>query len=741
MTASELLSAARQCQQTGDLPRAESGYRQLLALEPANAEIWYLLGSVCQPQGKPDETVAAYRRAVTLKPEFAQAQNSLGIALAQQGHSQEAEQCFAEAVRAQPDFAHAHNNLGNALKEQGRRDEALACYQQAVALKPDFAEAYNNLGNVQRDLGQLDDAIANCRQALRLKPDLADAHNNLGAAYSAQRHWEEAAASYRQAIALRPNHAEAHSNLGNALRELGRIQEAILSLRQALQLKSDFAEAHGGLAMALTQQGDLDGALESCREALRLRPDLASAHLSMGFILSELGRRSEALACCEKALELQPDMPDARKNRSLVLLLEGKLAEGWAEYEWRWKCPELPERPFPQPLWDGTPLDGKTIMLHAEQGFGDTLHFVRYARLVRERGGRVIVVCQRPLVTLLRRCEGVEQVLAQGDPLPPFDVHAPLLSLPRIFGTTLDNIPADVPYLNSDPQIVARWRDELSGVSEFKIGIAWQGSRTHRRDRGRSIPLSYFAPLAAQSGVRLYSLQKNFGQEQLGEVSFGGRIIDLAPRLESFVDTAAVMENLDLVICCDTSVAHLAGALARPVWVAVATVPDWRWLLDRDDTPWYPTMRLFRQHRRGDWHDVFVRITSALAELIGAPMDLSTMVRIGPGELIDRVARLEIALDQGGAAGGGNREELVTLENSLSRLLRRAPQVAELKNELKAACEALSAAERQIDECRRGGDFGPQFVELARTAYAERERHRRLMGLINDAFSFEGEGA
>ncbi|HQU42170.1 MAG TPA: tetratricopeptide repeat protein, partial [Pirellulales bacterium] len=388
--------------------------------------------------------------------------------------------------------------------------------------------------------------------------------------------------------------------------------------------KSDLAEAHGGLALALSRQDNLDGALESYREALRLRPDVAGDHVNMGFILSELGRRSEALACYDRALALDPGMPDARTNRAYLLLLEGKLAEGWAEYEWRWKRPELPERPFPQPLWDGSPLDGKTIMLHAEQGFGDTLHFIRYARLVHERGGRVIVVCQRPLVALLSRCEAVEQVLAHGDPLPPFDVHAPLLSLPRIFGTTLANIPGDVPYIQGEPRTVARWRDELGGVSDFKIGIAWQGSRAHRGDHGRSMPLSYFAPLAAISGVRLYSLQKNDGQEQLGQVSFGERIVDLSPRLESFDDTAAAMEHLDLVICCDTSVAHLAGALARPVWVAVATVPDWRWLLDRDDTPWYPTMRLFRQHRRGDWHDVFARITSALAEWTGATMDVST---------------------------------------------------------------------------------------------------------------------
>lgn len=730
MTASELLAASRLWHEQGDLARAEAGYRQLLTLEPANAELCYLLGAVCQPQDKHEEAIAAYRRSVTLKPEFAQAQNSLGIALAQLGRSQEAEKCFADAVRAQPDFAHAHNNLGNALKEQGRREEAVACYQRAVELKPDFAEAYNNLGNVQRELGQFDEAIANCRQALRLKPDLADAHNNLGAAHSAQRHWEDAAASYRQAIALRPNHAEAHSNLGNALRELGRVDEAIFSLRQALQLKPDFAEAHGGLAMALSQQGDLEGALASCQEALRLRPDLASAHLSMGFILSELGRRSEAMACCDRALELQPDMPDAHKNRSLVLLLEGKLTEGWAEYEWRWKCPELPERPFPHPLWDGSPLDGKRIMLHAEQGFGDTLHFVRYARLVRERGGRVVLVCQRPLVELLRRCEGVEEVAAQGDPLPPFDVHAPLLSLPRIFNTTLDTILGDVPYLKGDPAKTAQWRDELAGVTEFKVGIAWQGSRTHRRDRGRSIPLSYFAPLSAQSGVRLYSLQKNYGQEQLGQVSFGDRIVDLSPRLDSFVDTAAAMENLDLVICCDTSVAHLAGALARPVWVAVATVPDWRWLLERDDTLWYPTMRLFRQHRRGDWQDVFARIASALADQIGASVDAATTIRIAPAELVDRLTRLEVD----GEGGGHADEELAILENSLSRLLRRAPALAALRDELKAIHAALREDERAIDECRRDGDFGARFVELARTTFAQRERRRRIMELINDAF-------
>lgn len=738
MTASELLASARQWQQSGELARAEDAYRQLLELDPGNAELWYLLGAVCQPQAKPTEALAAYQRAVTLKPQFAQAHNSLGIGLAQQGRSREAGECFAQAVRAQPDFAHAHNNLGNAHKEQGRRDEALASYQQAVRLKPDFAEAYNNLGNLERELGQLDNAVANCRQALRLKPDLADAHNNLGAAYSAQRRWEDAASCYRQAIALRPSHVEAHNNLGSALRELGRIDEALASLRQALQLKPDFAEAHGGLAMALTQQGDLEGALASCQQALRLRPDLATAYLSMGFILSELGRRSEALECCQRALDLQPDMPDARKNRSLIWLLEGKLSEGWAEYEWRWKCPELPERPFVQPLWDGSTLSGKTILMHAEQGLGDTLQFIRYAPLVHQRGGRVIVVCQRPLISLLRRCQGVAQVVAQGDPLPAFDTHAPLLSLPRIFRTTLENIPADVPYLEADPRLVDEWRAEMATTKDLKVGIAWQGSRTHRRDRGRSMPLSCFAPLADLPGVKLYSLQKDFGREQITQVSFGQRLVDLSPRLASFDDTAAAMMNLDLVICCDTSVAHLAGALGKPVWVATGTVPDWRWLLERDDSPWYPTMRLFRQSCRGNWQDVFERITETLAERVGAPLPARPItIEISVGELIDRLALLDVQSQGEGedAEMARRREELEALSAAFRRSVRSMPALATIHAELREIHREILKYEAAIQRCRVEGDYGQSFVEIVKRAYDEHQRRHEAMRRINELLS------
>lgn len=739
MSVAELLAAGRRWHESGDLPRAEEAYRQLLAIDPANAELRYLLGTVYQGRGKPDEAIDAFQRAAALKPAFAQAHNSLGIALARRGQRERAAECFQAAVRSQPDFAHAHNNLANVLKELGRREEALSAYLQAVRLKSDFAEAHNNLGNLQREMGQFDDAVANCRQALRLKPGLADAHNNLGAAYAARREWDEAVACYRQALVLRTDYAEAENNLGGALQELGRYEEAVGHFREALRLRPDFAEAHGGLAMALVRLDQLEAAEACCREALRLKPELATAHLSLGFILSEQGRREEALDCCQRALDLQPELADARKNRSLIWLLEGKLTEGWAEYEWRWKCPELPERPFTQPLWDGSPLTGRTLLLHAEQGLGDTLQFIRYAPLAAERGARIVVACQRPLLPLLGRMPGVAGWVAQGDPLPPFDLHAPLMSLPRIFGTTLENVPAATPYLSADPALVERWRGELAAIEGFRIGIAWQGSRNYRRDRYRSVPLEKFAPLAEVPGVRLISLQKGPGAEQVAALAGRFEVVDLSERLDTaggaFMDTAAVMTLVDLVITTDTAVPHLAGALGVPVWVALSSNPDWRWLLDRDDSPWYPTMRLFRQSHRGEWSDVFERMAAALAERLGTVRPLGPLlVEVAAGELLDKITILEIKSERitDAAKLANVRQELAALSAGRERVERRGG-LDNLIAELKHVNEALWEIEDELRVLERQHDFGPRFVELARSVYHQNDRRAAVKRRINEA--------
>ena len=464
-----------------------------------------------------------------MNPHDARAHNNLGVACKGQGKLDEAVAAYRRALELQLDFADAHYNLGRALQDQGQADQAAACYRRALQLKPDYAEAYNNLGNVWNEQGKLDQAIACYHRALQLKPDFAQAHNNLGNALKGQGKPDQALAHYQRALQLQPDFAEACNNLGAAFRELGKLAEAVASYRQALQLKPDYAEAHANLATAW--------------------------------------------------------------------LLAGDWRQGWPEYQWRWRTKDCTPRHFPQPVWDGATLAGKTILLYAEQGLGDTIQFVRYAPLVKQFGGTVVLECQPPLRGLLEGSPGIDRLIGRGDDLPPFDVHASLLSLPGILQTTLQTIPAKIPYLSSRAPLVQQWRNRLHELDGFKIGISWQGNPNFGGDRLRSIPLRCFAPLAGIAGVRLLSLQKAAGSEQVAEVRDLFPVLDLAGELDRqtgpFLDTAAVMQNLDLVIASDSAAVHLAGALGVPVWVALPLAPDWRWLLDRDDSPWYPTMRSF----------------------------------------------------------------------------------------------------------------------------------------------------
>jgi hypothetical protein len=324
----------------------------------------------------------------------------------------------------------------------------------------------------------------------------------------------------------------------------------------------------------------------------------------------------EAQAQCSQALAIEPEHADARFSQAYLLLLTGRLAQGWREYEWRFRRKGRGEGTLSRPRWDGAPLEGRTVLLRAEQGLGDTIQFVRYAALVNERGGKVVVQCQPQLASLLATCPGVDRVVAVGDPLPEFDVHIPLMSLPLVFGTTLESIPVKTPYLWPDEAALARWKDELGGERALKVGIAWQGSPSQLFDRARSIPLAQFADLAGLDGVQLYSLQLGPGREQLATWNVTRPIVDLGDRLGDFNNTAAIMRNLDLVVTCDSSPAHLAGALGVPVWVALPLARDWRWLLDRSDSPWYPTMRLFRQAAPGQWNRVFQGIQESLVEVV-----------------------------------------------------------------------------------------------------------------------------
>jgi tetratricopeptide (TPR) repeat protein len=570
-------------------------------------------------QGRLDEGAAAFSEALRLQPDSVDAHNNLGSIRFAQRRLDEAIACYERVLHINPRHAAALYNLGVALEHQGRFQEAGVHYEQALQVDPQHADAWNNLGNVRKARRDLDGAIACYEQALRLKPDLAEIYINLGIVYGEREDWQQAEANLSLAQRQRPGNPEIPNGLGIVLAQQGRSEEAMQYFHKALELNPKFADVYNNMGIALKNQGKYAEAIASYQRALELSPSSPDAHTNWGNALQEQGILQEALGHYDRALKMAHDPPDSHFNRAILWLLQGDWERGWPEYEWRWQTKGFPHYGFRQPRWDGSDLTGKTIFLYAEQGLGDTLHFIRYVPLVKERGGRVIVQCQPVLQRLLANLAGIDQLIPQGSPVPEFDVHAALLSLPAIFKTTFANVPAQVPYLHPDPELVKHWRQEL-GAGDFKIGIVWQGNPKFGYDKLRSLALTEFAPLAQMPGVKLIGLQKGKGSEQIASLEGRFSVMDLSARLDEasgpFMDTAAVIKNLDLVIAPDTAIGHLAGALGARVWIALQTVPNWRWMLERTDSPWYPTARLFRQKEVGNWKGVFAEMASALRELL-----------------------------------------------------------------------------------------------------------------------------
>jgi tetratricopeptide (TPR) repeat protein len=576
MTLEQQLESALSHHRAGRLAEAERIYRQILTQQPNHADALHLLGVLAGQTGRLDAGVELIRRAIAICSNNASYYSNLGNALTDMGQLDEAIRACRQAIRLQPDDAVAHNNLGIALRNTGQFEKAVASYREAIRLNPDYLQAHNNLGVALKDTGRLDEAIACYRQAIRIDPRYAVAHSNLGNALNEMGQLDEAIAAYRHAIRLNPDLAEVHSNLGNALKDKERFDEAIASYRQAVRLKPGFAEAHSNLGNALKRMGQLDEAIASYREAIKLKADFVQAHW----------------------------------NYAWVLLMLGEFEEGWKEFEWRLRMPQWTRlgRDFSQARWTGQDARGKTILLISDARFGDAMHLIRYAPLVAERGATVLLECQAELAPLLSRVHGISAVFVRGERLPAFDWQTPLLSLPLVFGTTMKTIPANVPYLSAPPDRIARWAKRLAGDSSFKVGLVWAGSAGQD---ARSCPLATFAPLAAIPGVAFYGLQK--GPESNQPVPPDLRLIQMGDELHDFADTAALVSNLDLVISVDTSIVHLAGGLGRSVWTLISFNPGFQWLRDRTDSPWYPTMRLFRQPSAEDWHSVIARVIEALS--------------------------------------------------------------------------------------------------------------------------------
>jgi tetratricopeptide (TPR) repeat protein len=616
--AAETFAAACRAHQAGRVREAVPLYREVVSAEPSHAQAWYLLGVACDAVGQVEEAVAGLRRAVEVQPAHADAYNFLGFLLARQGRLEEAADCFRQALQVRPGWPQAANNLRLAYRQFEEWPDAVEVLERAARRWPGDAEVHFRLGMAQVKRERLEDAAASLGRAVRLEPDHAEAHYNLGVAHLLRDRPGEAPECFRQALRLRPQWPEAHYNLGVAHLKSSQWEEAAACFERAVACRPGYADAHCLWGQAVVPLKRLDEALAHFRRAIDLGPEQPDAWCQRGYALALGGRHAEALASFDEALRLQPDHAPAHFERALVWLLQGDWMRGLPEYEWRFKTDRFPEAAARYPRWDGSPLEGRTILLRAEQGYGDTFQLIRYAPLVQGRGGKVVVACPDAAVPLLSRCRGIDRLVPASAEPPPCDVEAPLLSLPLLMGTTPDTVPAPTPYLFADPALVGQWRRELPLGPPLKIGIVWQGNPAYRRDMYRSIPLRHFAPMARLEGVRLFSLQKGHGTEQLREVADSFPVTDLGGRLGeragAFTDTAAALVNLDLLVTSDTAVVHLAGGLGVPVFMALPLVPDWRWLLGRADTPWYPTVRLFRQTELGDWDSVFGQITEAVRE-------------------------------------------------------------------------------------------------------------------------------
>jgi tetratricopeptide (TPR) repeat protein len=625
-----------------------------------------------------------------------------------------------------PDAAEA---MARRLLDANSLDEAESVLRRLIERAPERGMAWFLLGRVRHARGDRDAAIDFLRKAIGFDPRHAPAHNDLGILLQSQGRLEDAEACYRRAIDLSDKFAEAMSNLGAVRAMRGRIDDATAWYGHAIAADPQLAPAHNNLGAALAGLDRSDEAEVLHRRAIALKPDFVDAHYNLGVALQDQGRFEDALASYAKAIELKSDLVDARWNRAYLLLTLGRYADGWREHEWRWRRKEQPPRSYPQPLWRGEPLDGRTVLLHAEQGLGDALQFMRYVPLVAGCGGKVTLQVPAPLLRLAKASLGDRaQVLADGDVLPAFDLHSPLLSLPLAFGTTLETIPADVPYVTVDPAAAARWRERVGDGKGLKVGLVWAGNAMHKNDRNRSVALDRLAPLFGAAGVRWFSLQVGERKADLARLP-AGTIADLSDGLTDFAETAAAMAGLDLLIAADTAAAHLAGALAKPVWVLVPFVPDWRWLVGREDSPYYPTARLFRQPARGDWDSVALRVRRALDARTGAPAAASPEVArllaeaqaklsAGATDAAERALGAALAADPMHARAwhhlgliAQGRADHAAAAGLFRRALALEPDAAGVHNNLGVSLGALGRAEEAIACYRRALALRPEYAK------------------------------
>jgi len=612
----QALEDAYSAYKSGNLAEAQQRCQQIIAMKHEFFDVFNLLACVQSRLGKAEAAIANYDRAIVLRPFHAKVHNDRGNVLYKLKRFDEALTSYDRALGLWPDYAEVLNNRGVALEQLNRFDEALTSYDRALAVQPNSIQVLNNRGNVLQKMKRFEEAVASYDQALTMQQEYAEALNNRGNALHKLQRYDAALASYDHALILRPDYAEALINRGLTLHELKRFEEAVATYNNVLAVNPDHSSALFNRGNTLKELKRFAEALASYDRAIATRPAYPEAFNNRGVVLNELKRYDEALASYSGALAVSPEHVEAHHNRALCRLLLGDFDHGFEEYEWRLLTDVNVNRRrnFAQPRWTGTKdIAGHKILLHAEQGFGDTIQFCRYVPFVIERGAQVILEVQKPLVELMGSIAGVAQIVAQGESLPTFDVHCPLSSLPLAFGTRLETIPSGTPYLHASRHVALDWANKLDPKHNTRIGVAWSGRPVP--DPNRSISLRSLLALF-EIDATFVSLQKDVPSADLATLKNCSKLFEFSISLKDFSHTAALISNLDLVISIDTSVAHLAGALGKPVWVMLPFVSDWRWLLDRNDSPWYPTARLFRQNETRSWDHGIARVRAALSDFV-----------------------------------------------------------------------------------------------------------------------------
>ncbi len=604
--------------QSGKLEHAASMCRRILNKHPRDADALQLMGLIAAQSGAIGLAIQWLGKAIQAAgPRFDLCLN-LARLLQANGNPEAAIPCYLQALEAAPRNASVWLALGRLLAALGS-EEAAGCFRQVNELggePAEVAEAEMQLGHIYHAQGNLEAAAGCYESVLSSDPDSAEAYFNLGVVRTMQGLQREARAAYREAVRLRPHYAEAHNNLGILEQIRGEWDQAARHYRHAIQTRPDYQDPYCNLGLLLQDQDAPEAALGLYDELIARHPHHADAHNNQGNALLALNRIDAARASYQTAVALRQNHAEAHWNLALVYLLTGDYVNGWREYDWRLlRDPNAIPR-FDQPFWDGCSYSGKTLLVHAEQGMGDTIQFIRYVRQAKQRGGNLLLLCQPPLAGLLSGCAGIDGIFLERRELPAFDYHVPLLSLPRILGTTLETVPSSVPYLMPDRALVRQWAKIVESRSTarkgWRIGLAWRGNPKHKNDRNRSAPDWFIERIGSPQGVTLFSLQKDGG-------AIPSNLIPIGEEMADFADTAAVMANLDLVVSVDTAVAHLAGALGRRTWTLLAYAPDWRWMLNREDSSWYPGMRLFRQQSAGDWDGLAATLRRELQQITKNP--------------------------------------------------------------------------------------------------------------------------